>query len=284
MRFSQRKGLTPVRVDVQKASIDAPLRNRLWSALCALVFEISEDDYHYKHDEDAKGICKRLWLHHFDRPLDTVPQYGMTGLQEAIRPWFMGAKWFEVYDLLEAVAGELKGKHQHQFVDLVNAFLIQDQSAYRFVDGRIADLTSQEEIDAIETALSDAHPLVGVRTHLEAALALLTDRKTPDFRNSVKESISAVESMCQALTGDTSASLGRALKKLEDSGIVLHPAIEQSWLKLYGYSSDAGGIRHALSAHSDITRADAKYMLVTCSAFVSFLTEQAVAAKIKLGQ
>lgn len=206
----------------------------------------------------------------------------MAGFQEAIRPWFMGAKWFDIYDFIEAVAEELTGTHQSQFTDLVNAFLVQDQSAYRFVEMHIADLTSQEEIDAIESAISDAAPLVGVRTHLESALVFLTDRKAPDFRNSVKESISAVESMCQALTGDTSASLGKALKKLQDGGIALHPAIEQAWLKLYGYSSDAGGIRHALSDRSTITRAEAKYMLVTCSAVVSFLTEQAIAARIPL--
>jgi hypothetical protein len=45
-------------------------------------------------------------------------------------------------------------------------------------------------------------------------LDLFEGRKATDFRNSIKESISAVEAMCQILTGDDKATLGQALKKL----------------------------------------------------------------------
>ena len=43
-------------------------------------------------------------------------------------------------------------------------------------------------------------------------------------------------------------------------------------MKLYGYASDKGGIRHAEGLfESDVTFEEAKFMLVSCSAFINYL-------------
>ena len=77
--------------------------------------------------------------------------------------------------------------------------------------------------------------------------------------------------MCQILTGNDNATLGDCLKKLKDS---IHPAMKEAFLKLYGYTSDANGIRHANGlGEGDSTFAEAKYMLVSCSSFISYLSE-----------
>ncbi len=39
----------------------------------------------------------------------------------------------------------------------------------------------------------------------------------------------------------------------------------------YGYTSQADGIWHALMGEANITQADARYFLMTCSAFVNLL-------------
>ena len=44
---------------------------------------------------------------------------------------------------------------------------------------------------------------------------------------------------------------------------------------MYGYTSDADGIRHAMTEASDLTYSDAKYMLVTCTAFVNYVVGRA---------
>lgn len=98
----------------------------------------------------------------------------------------------------------------------------------------------------------------------------MTDRKKPDYRNSVKESISAVESLCMTLSDDPKASLGVALNKIEKTH-ELHPAFKKALSNLYGYTSDADGIRHALLDESNISYSDAKYMLVSCSAFINYV-------------
>jgi hypothetical protein len=99
---------------------------------------------------------------------------------------------------------------------------------------------------------------------------MLADRKAPDYRNSIKESISAVESLCNLITEDNKATLGKALKKLDDK-VALHRCLKNAFDSLYGYTSDADGIRHALLEESNLEFEDAKFMLVACSAFINYL-------------
>lgn len=75
-------------------------------------------------------------------------------------------------------------------------------------------------------------------------MQLLTNKKNPDYRNSIKESISAIEALCKIKTNDDKATLRKALNLIEQK-YGLHPALKGAFEKLYGYSSDADGIRHA---------------------------------------
>ncbi len=49
LRFSQRKGLTPIKIKIQKDSIDDDLKNSLWSAITIVYFErVSFKEYYEK--------------------------------------------------------------------------------------------------------------------------------------------------------------------------------------------------------------------------------------------
>ena len=69
---------------------------------------------------------------------------------------------------------------------------------------------------------------------------------------------------------DDSGTLGKLIKKLE-SEIKLHPALKGAFNSLYGYTSNANGIRHALMEKDTNDYHDAKFMLVTCSAFINYV-------------
>jgi len=97
---------------------------------------------------------------------------------------------------------------------------------------------------------------------------LLSDRNSPDYRNSIKESISAVESLVQKTLGKD-GTLGNLIKKLD-----LHPALQSAFSSLYGYTSDEDGIRHAILDSERITFEDAKFFLVICSAFINFVNSK----------
>lgn len=162
-------------------------------------------------------------------------------------------------------------------VKLCNYRLEQENSAYRFVGTEIAEITSKAEIEEIQAAATSG--IHGVETHIGTALGLLADRKNPDYRNCVKESISAVETVCRSFGGGN--TLSDALKVLKRK-VEIHPAFERSLNALYGYTSDEPGVRHSLLEESKISFSDAKFMLVTCSAFANFLIGKAAESGIKL--
>ena len=110
-----------------------------------------------------------------------------------------------------------------------------------------------------------------VQIHLRRALELFSDRNNPDYRNSIKEFISAIESFCIIFTGNSKATLEQALKEIEKNH-ELHPALKNSFSSLYGYTSDSNGIRHSLLDESTLSQEDAKFILVACSAFVNYLS------------
>ena len=62
------------------------------------------------------------------------------------------------------------------------------------------------------------------------------------------------------------------MKKLEEHGVKIHEAMKKSFSSLYGYTSDEGGIRHCEGMfESNVTFEEAKFMVVSCSAFVNYL-------------
>jgi hypothetical protein len=79
-----------------------------------------------------------------------------------------------------------------------------------------------------------------------------------------------VEAACKHLTKRENSMLPDALKVL-DSERAFHPAFKEAIIKLYGWTSDEGGIRHAIKDADKVERADAQFMLVACSAFVNYL-------------
>jgi len=168
------------------------------------------------------------------------------------------------------------------FQKLANAALEEHLAGYRFIEGSITPISSEAEISAIEEAISLAqeNELLGAAKHINTAIVHLAKKPEPDFRNSIKESISAVESVAKQLVGQKAGGLKAALTKLKSKNVYLHPAFEEGLLKLYGYTSDADGIRHALLEEPKVGFDEAKFMLVTCSAFVNFLIAKASSSGI----
>ena len=64
--------------------------------------------------------------------------------------------------------------------------------------------------------------------------------------------------------------------------IELPQSLRDAFNKLYGYTSSKEGIRHALSEQTTLSSEDARFMLVSCSAFVNYLTSKSIKANINL--
>ena len=218
-------------------------------------------------------------------PVDSIPPASGI-IIDYLRKYFFESIWYEVYDFIEFVAGVSQtGSLNLLFISCCNSVLEENLSAYRFVGGKIVQITSEQETTEIDEALKNTDLIIykSVNAHLRRAIELFADRRQPDYRNSIKESISAVEAICNLIIGSDSSSLGDALKKIErEHKVVIHPALRAAFDKLYGYTSSAEGIRHALLDEATLGQEDAKFMLVSCSAFINYLIAKSLAAGIKL--
>jgi len=123
----------------------------------------------------------------------------------------------------------------------------------------------------VQAALKSSDKFSSVKTHLTRALELYSDRKTPDYRNSIKESISSVESLARIIIANDNATLGQALKEIEKKHQI-PAALKAAFSSLYGYTSEEGGIRHSLLENGvTVDIEEARFMLIACSAFVNYL-------------
>lgn len=274
MDFSQRMGLAPASKVIQSNYIDTDLRVAIWNCLTNSYWNSFDPPYRSTTQlagSNFEGFVKSLYANFYKRTVDSVP-YSWLDVLSDLKGEVLSDQWHRVYSLLEFIAGNAPDEFNTYdlFIESCNKAFDRENSAYRFVAGKITPITSAEEIEEIEKAISGSDRYGGVRTHLQTSLGMLTDRQNPDYRNSIKESISAVESLAKKLVGEDKATLGQALKILETKHN-LHGSLKSAFLTLYGYTSDASGIRHALLDNATApTKADARFMLICCSAFINF--------------
>lgn len=266
--FSQRYGYSEDQ-GIQYECVGKRLRNRLWNHF----FPAEYDADPFNRDDDSltniEYLMDGLGLT-FNIPRSpTARAANAKKLKECV---FDETKWYLIYDLIERYVGLFDKTTQRELCKEFNEVLEDECSGYRFVKGLITPITNKEEIKTIEKATNTKYS--AVNTHISKALVLFSDRLKHDYENTIKESISAVEALCCIITNDKSATLGDALKKLESRGIKLHKALQNAMSSLYGYTSDEGGIRHGSIDFAGASSEDAKYMLISCSAFVNYLIEK----------
>lgn len=285
-KFSERIGITAPRSLLQLDEMDKALRNSLWNAILEL-FEPPSGDY---VDQLAEAAASEF----FKVPKDGLPD-GYSGKKRWLKRNYYKIAWHQVYDFVEFAADNhprMKkdpiAPHVDPYTDAqtpydtFNAVLEREGSGYRFVNRVLTPISGKAEVAEVEgaTELSSRHGLDGASTHIQAAVRLLGQKPQPDYRNAVKEAISAVESVCQKIEGVKSGGLKQALTSLAERASV-HGALRSAFLKLYGYTSDKDGIRHAiLNGEVDVGFDEAKFMVVACSAFVNYLIQKAATAGI----
>jgi hypothetical protein len=271
MKFSQRKGYVAVRKVLQKNQVNDELRNSLWSVIDIMIWK---SNYFVVHDSSRAYIyefSRQLWFEYFKLPVDEIP-YRQSDILKIIRDYFFKCEWYEIYDFLEFVLNYSNYQYplkNEMIVNAINNILERELSSFRFVGGMFTDITDEQEIEMLEGVIN-SNDFPGVSAHLKRALELMSDRKNPDYRNSIKESISAVESVAKIIAENPKSTLGDALKVLERSKKI-HVILKEGFSKIYGYTSDEGGIRHAMMEEPDLSIEDAKFFLLSCTSFVNYL-------------
>lgn len=276
--FSQRMGYSEIRSVFQHESLDYETRVAIWNLVYSFKRAYFEKYRGYGLQANVElSITTWIWINHLKRPID---EFGDTDwVWDEIRDCILDGSWYEVYDSIEALffAADkyLPSASKKTLETLTNNLNTEFQRLlvpYRVLQLKITPIESEVEITALEKTFAALQDNYGARESFQKAMSLLSDRENPDFANSIKESISTVEAVVLKITGRKTLSGG--LKTLESKGLTIHPALKTAWGTIYGWTSDENGVRHGAVEASTVDANLAIYMLVSCSAFVSYLIKE----------
>ena len=270
--FSERMGFTqPKPVQIHKLDRDA--RTALYNAYLDMCREFSV----YGNEKFEHAVATRFLKMVAHSPDDEI--------REEIYNTFFHHAWHRPFAFVEflyrifiipaesVLYGNVSGRDS-LFSAKINQALKQENVGWRFSKGLFVSVQTEEEQETIERAM--AAPYDGAHEQIRRAVSLFSARPDPDYANSIKDSIGAVESICKEITGKEKFS-----DAVNNLGISMHPAFQRAAKQLYGFTSDDAGIRHAATGEPplQVNQATARYMLIVCSAMVNFITDQKSDAK-----
>lgn len=231
----------------------------------------------YNYDD----LSKYIWLHYLHNRLADYDYRGH-GYDDVIIALLRSRDWYDKLDVMEICISYLFAQAESQtsfdiaknFVSTLNSYFEELNFGYRVIDYLIVEVDDDAEVKTIENAIADSDS--NVQLHLHTALEKLAERPEADYRNSIKESISAVEAFCRILTNED--SFRNALSSLEKRGLKIPSSLKSAFNVMYGYTNAADtGIRHPLVTDSDKfvpSSEEATFMLVVCSAFINYLKKK----------
>lgn len=275
--FSDRYGIKPLNTEMQVHDIDQRVRVMLVNSFRDWIYYIQ--NIYNGHDNIRifyKVLIQDAFSEVFDFQKNTY--YDMESFFKTyiINP-ILNNDYDEVFSLIEFLVKILpffdfeykREEKKKSIINKINEIFEKEYVGYRIIDNIITPITDEIELQAINECIKDI--FTGCKEHINKALAYLSDRENPDYNNSVKESISAVESVCSVIVGKDKATLGDALNLLEKKE-KLNGQLKSGFEKFYAYTNSADGIRHANGLFAEnVTFEEAKFMLVTCCAFINYL-------------
>jgi hypothetical protein len=145
--------------------------------------------------------------------IDTRETYDDDPIIQMINDTIINGDYDDVLTLIEALIqywdSYLKDTRRYDYYDeyqkkyrrlslyeMANVYFEQEYIGYRFVNGIIVPISDAFEIETINEALKNKYK--PVYKHISKANKLLADREKPDYENSIKESISAVEAFIES--------------------------------------------------------------------------------------
>lgn len=266
--FSERQGYIKPNEVIIRGKITKPIQNSIYNWTLKILGNV-----------DELYIETEVWLYFLNNKINEYQSYRSYSRYGVILNYIDNDenKWYKKLDLIEFILPYVENAmlpiRYGKLISDLNSEFERHNFAYRIIDGRFEEITSKKEIESIEEALTNT--IDGVRKHLQTALEKLSaSQKEPDYRNSIKESISAVECLCRTITREN--TLGKALNELERRGIFFNGVFKSGLEKLYAYTCNSdSGIRHALLDDTNAPTGDeAIFMLVSCSAFINYITKK----------
>ncbi len=268
--FSQRLGYTEIPTTIIRESLPENVMNSIQNIFCELWNKYSASLEIYKL---LNSQFDRYYLNHRIGRAYSITPFSYIDNDEL--------EWYEKIDVIEWTLQFLysnfnesdKSKLKHCISELNKEFS-RHRYGYRIVKVYFVETTSEDEINCINRAIDETN--TNVATHLRQAICSITpSNQAPDYRNSIKESISAVGSYLRDNFGGT--TLGEAIKNLKKKKPnLINRFILEAIEKLYTYTNQPDtGIRHELLSQDYVPdHSDALFMLIQASSLVNYLTNK----------
>ena len=275
--FSQAQGYEPLPQPLKPEELSDAARVGIWNLLYS---EVTEDAKFASYGTWVP-ILRLIHIYFYGRAIDewgSIERIGAEKTLSETRDFIYGSPFNRVFDLLTFIIRV--NRCPPEFIEGIEFTFRRFQLAYVVDTTRPATIypvTTPEEGDALVGALHqiDSAGLVGARKHLRDAGTCINQQ---DWAGAVRESIHAVESVARQIAPQTK-TLGDALKVLEEMGLLEHSALRQGFSKIYGYTNDKQGIRHALlnQESANVGQDEALFMFGACASFASYLSRKQLA-------
>lgn len=279
LTFGQRHGHSaiPKRLKLRELSKDA--RTGIWNVFCRNV-PVRSDIDRVRWDGEPSVWFEILLDVHENLFRERVDSFDLRKMWARMDRIVSQGHYWRIFDLVQAILRHPSCPDVFKS-SMVDCF-VKGQLAYSISFSNvptIMPITNEQTSGAIMGALDDMKEsgLLGGIRHLEAASGRINK---DDHAGAVRESIHAVESVARTLDPKSSKTLAPALKALEKRHS-LHPALKAAMNKLYGYTSDEQGIRHALleKGEADVGSEEAVFMFGACAVFCGYLASKGAESK-----
>ncbi len=268
--FSQRYGYEPLPEPMRLEEISDDLRREIWNGV-----------YSYISSLDLYGVTeKRIQValgRYHSEPESRINTSNKMAVALDMENTILYHDFNKVLDFLEIVIEEkvipnyLRLEIGGLFEKYGAAYRLDFSSTpYRFIPS-----ASKEQSESTQHALQILHEgnMVGATTHLRQAAEHINARQ---YADAITDCIHAVESVARIIDPKSSTTLKPALNSLEKANVLNHPVLKQAFLKLYGYTSDEQGLRHALLDQNtaDVGLSEAVFMFGACASFAAYLAQK----------
>lgn len=276
--FSQRYGYEPLPGPMRLEYLSEDLRREIWNAIQDYLEEIRYFPIEYTvvdaHESPSRFFVRTLGA--LEKiPEDEVPSQGEMICQK-FKSIVINRDCNIVLDLIERLlnsgfpAEALCSRIPALFEKHATAYrLDMSQRPYRFSPQGNRDLgqATQQAIEMLHEGNMD-----GATTHLQEAAEHINAQQ---YADSISDSIHAVESVARMIA-PKAKTLGEALKHLEAEGLRINKMLKSALEKLYGYTNDEQGIRHALLEQDapNVGVDEAVFMYGTCASFAAYLVSK----------
>jgi hypothetical protein len=182
------------------------------------------------------------------------------------------------FDRIEVLT-PLSGVQEYIAKELQRLFL-EENLPFEFSNGvvrRRGRRHTADQVSRAELVLGDPR-LSSALMHFNKALKYFRTVAQPDYENTVKEAVCAVEAAARALFPDKGSTLGAIVNSItgDDPG-QLPKTIAKTFHGLYGFSGSGVGVRHGGTSGGSVTKELAEYALALSASQIVLLVDVAAA-------